>query len=48
MIEEAKRQYRDGAVIALTWHAVRPTDDEPVTFRTACRATSPTLSGMKC
>jgi mannan endo-1,4-beta-mannosidase len=33
MIEEAIRQYRNGAVIALTWHAVRPTDDEPVTFR---------------
>ena len=32
MIEEAKRQYRNGAVIALTWHEVRPTDDEPVTF----------------
>jgi mannan endo-1,4-beta-mannosidase len=32
MVEEAKRQYRNGAVIALTWHAVRPTDDEPVTF----------------
>ena len=33
MIEEVKRQYRNGAIIALTWHAVRPTDDEPVTFR---------------
>jgi len=33
MLEEAIRQYRNGAVIALTWHAVRPTDDEPVTFR---------------
>lgn len=33
MIEETKRQYRSGSVIALTWHAVRPTDDEPVTFR---------------
>ncbi len=33
MIQEAIRQYRNGAVIALTWHAVRPTDDEPVTFR---------------
>jgi mannan endo-1,4-beta-mannosidase len=32
MIEEAKRQYRSGAVIALTWHSVRPTEDEPVTF----------------
>jgi mannan endo-1,4-beta-mannosidase len=33
MVEEAIRQYRNGAVIALTWHAVRPTDDEPVGFR---------------
>jgi mannan endo-1,4-beta-mannosidase len=33
MIEEVKRQYQNGAVIALTWHAVKPTEDEPVTFR---------------
>ena len=33
MIEEVIRQYRAGSVIALTWHSVRPTDDEPVTFR---------------
>ncbi len=33
MIQEVKRQYESGAVIALTWHAVRPTEDEPVTFR---------------
>jgi mannan endo-1,4-beta-mannosidase len=33
MIEEVIRQYRNGAVIALTWHCVRPTEDEPVTFR---------------
>ena len=33
MIQEVIRQYRAGAVIALTWHAVRPTEDEPVTFR---------------
>jgi mannan endo-1,4-beta-mannosidase len=32
MIAEAERQYRNGAVIALTWHAVKPTEDEPVTF----------------
>ena len=32
MIEEVERQYRSGAVIALTWHAVKPTEDEPVTF----------------
>ena len=33
MIQEVKRQYQNGAIIALTWHEVRPTDDEPVTFR---------------
>jgi mannan endo-1,4-beta-mannosidase len=33
LIEEAKRQYRNGAVVVLTWHALRPTDDEPVSFR---------------
>jgi len=33
MIEEVKRQYKNGAVIALTWHAVKPTEDEPVTFK---------------
>lgn len=32
MVEEAERQYRNGAIVTLTWHAVRPTDDEPVTF----------------
>jgi len=33
MIEEVKRQYKNGAVVTLTWHEVRPTDDEPVTFK---------------
>ncbi len=33
MIQEVIRQYRAGSVIALCWHAVRPTEDEPVTFR---------------
>ena len=32
IIDEAKRQYDLGSVITLMWHAVRPTDDEPVTF----------------
>lgn len=31
-VEEIERQWANGDVIALTWHAVRPTDDEPVTF----------------
>jgi mannan endo-1,4-beta-mannosidase len=33
MIAEAERQYHNGAVVTLTWHEVRPTDDEPVTFK---------------
>ena len=33
LVEEAMRQYRNGALVTFTWHAVRPTDDEPVTFR---------------
>jgi mannan endo-1,4-beta-mannosidase len=32
IVEEIKRQYQHGSIVALTWHAVRPTDDEPVTF----------------
>jgi mannan endo-1,4-beta-mannosidase len=33
LVEESKRQYRNGAIVTFTWHAVRPTEDEPVTFR---------------
>ena len=33
MIAEAKNQWANGAVVALCWHEVRPTDDEPVTFK---------------
>jgi len=33
IVDEVKRQYKNGAVIALMWHAVKPTEDEPVTFR---------------
>jgi mannan endo-1,4-beta-mannosidase len=32
-VEELKKQYARGSIIAITWHAVRPTEDEPVTFR---------------
>ena len=35
IIAECKRQYEAGAIITLCWHAVRPTDDEPVTFRSS-------------
>jgi mannan endo-1,4-beta-mannosidase len=33
LVGEAMRQYRNGAIVTFTWHAVRPTEDEPVTFR---------------
>jgi mannan endo-1,4-beta-mannosidase len=33
IVAECKRQYARGALIALCWHAVPPTADEPVTFR---------------
>src|ERR1700722_18607948 len=32
VVDEAKRQHALGSVITLMWHAVRPTEDEPVTF----------------
>jgi cephalosporin-C deacetylase len=32
-VKELEKQYARGSIIAITWHAVRPTDDEPVTFR---------------
>jgi len=35
---EVTRRYRAGAVIALCWHEVRPTDDEPVTFDDSIQA----------
>jgi mannan endo-1,4-beta-mannosidase len=33
IVEEIKRQHKLGSIITICWHAVRPTDDEPVTFR---------------
>ncbi len=33
IIAEVKRQYEKGAIIALCWHAVPPTADEPITFK---------------
>jgi mannan endo-1,4-beta-mannosidase len=33
IIAEVKRQYENGSIITLCWHAVPPTADEPVTFR---------------
>jgi mannan endo-1,4-beta-mannosidase len=33
IVAECQRQYANGAIITLCWHALRPTEDEPVTFR---------------
>jgi mannan endo-1,4-beta-mannosidase len=32
IVDEAIRRHNDGFIITLMWHAVRPTDDEPVVF----------------
>lgn len=32
IVAEAKRQHAAGSIITLMWHAVRPTEEEPVTF----------------
>jgi mannan endo-1,4-beta-mannosidase len=32
IVDEAIRRHHEGFIITLMWHAVRPTDDEPVTF----------------
>jgi mannan endo-1,4-beta-mannosidase len=38
VVEEAKRQHAAGSVVTLMWHAVRPTEEEPVTFKESiCR-----------
>ena len=33
MVQEAIRQYQKGSIVALCWHAVPPTANEPVTFQ---------------
>lgn len=33
IVDEAIRRHQEGFIITLMWHAVRPMDDEPVTFR---------------
>jgi len=33
IVQEAIRQYRNGSLVDICWHAVPPTADEPVTFR---------------
>ncbi len=33
IVDEAIRRYHDGFIITIMWHAVRPIEEEPVTFR---------------
>lgn len=33
IIDDIKKQYANGSIITLCWHAVPPTADEPITFR---------------
>lgn len=33
IVDEAIRRHQEGFIITLMWHAVRPMDEEPVTFR---------------
>lgn len=33
IVNECIKQHRSGSIITLMWHAVRPTEDEPVTFK---------------
>jgi mannan endo-1,4-beta-mannosidase len=38
IVDEAIRRNSEGFIITLMWHAVRPTEDEPVTFRESIQA----------
>ena len=47
MIAEVKRQYAQGSIIVLCWHAVPPTADEPVTFQPLRGATNQNLASVQ-
>jgi mannan endo-1,4-beta-mannosidase len=47
IVEEIKRQHQLGSIIALCWHAVPPTADEPVTFRPPEGASSDSLMSVQ-
>ncbi|HMB94618.1 MAG TPA: glycosyl hydrolase, partial [Tepidisphaeraceae bacterium] len=36
-VQEIIKQYHNGSIIAICWHEVRPTEDEPVTFMGSVR-----------
>jgi mannan endo-1,4-beta-mannosidase len=47
IIAECERQYAKGSIIALCWHAVPPTADEPVTFRPGPGAATNKLASVQ-
>ena len=47
IIAEVKRQYAQGSIIVLCWHAVPPTADEPVTFQPIRGATNRNLASVQ-
>jgi mannan endo-1,4-beta-mannosidase len=47
IIAECERQYGKGSIIALCWHAVPPTADEPVTFRPRPGAATDRLASVE-
>ena len=47
IVAECERQHQKGSIIALCWHAVPPTADEPVTFRPKPGASSNALASVQ-
>lgn len=47
LVKDAEAQYAKGAIVALCWHAVPPTADEPVTFQPLPGADSTKLQSVQ-
>ncbi len=47
IVQEAIRQHRMGSIVALCWHAVPPTADEPITFRQLPNSDPKALSSVQ-
>jgi mannan endo-1,4-beta-mannosidase len=47
LVKEAERQYKMGAIVALCWHAVPPTANEPVTFQPLPGADSGNIASVQ-
>lgn len=47
IVKEAIRQHKNGSIITLCWHAVPPTADEPVVFRSSAPDASGKLNSIQ-